>query len=255
VVPIMDVDGTRAQKEWLSEYSEQLNVLAYLEHRLRRLPGEDREFAWPGAPWGGTVLPECQAADTFLNEQGPAIAHMTLHGMGIAHGAWFLLDQLALQDGALWQDLRTIATDAGLDLHDGPRFGDKGFRRCAPGFCTTPSGSAMRRWAVRENKDFAKHFAYSSMDAARARARRSGVSEINLPLCAVSEFPLLALPMQNDNAWREELAAVPLAENAATMLSTFNEQYQLQNVPLPTQVNSMLQMVQAVCAAALRRCG
>lgn len=254
VVPQLDGDGCRDQRAWLVDVVEHPDLLAYARHRQRRLLGADREFAWPGAPWGGQVLPENAAAAAFFTEQGPARAHLSLHGMGCAGGAWFLLDEAALRDQALWHDLRRIAAERHLGLHDSPRHGAKGFRRSGRGFCTCPSGPAMRRWALAAGRRHeAAVVAYSSMDHARLLARRAGRPA---PLCAVSEFPLF-ISAHADGAppahLRAELAALPLADDPAAACSALLARYGIRSVPLSEQVSGMVAMTHAVIRAALRQ--
>lgn len=253
VVPMIDIDGTVAQRAWLEPWDGAIDLTRYLEHRIRRLPGDDREFAWPGAPWGGTVLPECAAAATFLDAQGPAIAHLTLHGMFAAQGPWYLLDRPALEDPQLWLDLRAAADAAGLPLHEFHRYGDKGFRRVGRGFCTTPSGPAMRRhFLALGDRTTADGFGYGSMDAARARARAAGAGE---PIIAISEFPLLQLPEGDPEVIRsarqhaERLVADGRFDEAAALMLDAG----CRPVPMADQVNGMVAMVRAVIRSALRR--
>jgi len=253
VVPLLDVDGVLAQLAWLDPWDEAFDLARYLAHRVRRQPGEDREFAWPGAPWGGTVLPECAAAAGFLDAQGPAIAHLSLHGMFAALGPWYLLDRPALADPRLWRDLRAAADQLGMPLHEFFRFGDKGFRRVTRGFCTTPSGGAMRRHFLAEgDAERARGFGYGSMDAARARARAAGAPP---PLVAVSEFPLLQLPeadgghLRRERTAAEALVAEGRAEAAAERLIAAG----CHPVPLADQATGMVAMTRAVIRSALRR--
>lgn len=248
VVPHLDVDGSHEQIPWLAAYDELIDPLLFLEHRLRRLPGADREFAWPGAPWGGTVLQENLAADAFFNACGPAIAHLSLHGMAIAEGAWFLLDQHLIRDSQLWQNLRHVAQSVELPLHESVRHGDKGFRRAGLGFCTIPSGAAMRRWALQTEPRFKDSFGYSSMEAASRRAQAQGAPP---PLCAVSEFPLFAVQHRGDGAWRSRFAQIPFADEPASAWQELSRCYRIKRVPLAQQVQGMLAMVEAVIGAAL----
>ena len=265
VVPLLDVDGVVAQRQWLQPWREPVDLSLLQEHRLRRLPGEDREFAWPGAPWSGPVLPECRAAADFFTDQGGPIAHCSLHGMLVAAGAWFLLNRPALRDAQLWRDLRGIAADQHFGLHDMPRHGEKGFRRVGDGFCTVPSGPAMRRWwcAQQQSPSTAPGgFAWGSMDFARHLARRHGLDD---PLCAVSEFPLLRWRHCHGRSlsWmREHLPAVlqdPAGPLPAMPVSGGQLQAmpvsggQLQAMPMQSLVTAMVAMVEAVIAAALRR--
>ena len=45
VIPLLDPDGVVAQKPWLENWEEHVDLPRYLMHRLRREPGDDREFA------------------------------------------------------------------------------------------------------------------------------------------------------------------------------------------------------------------
>ena len=253
VVPVMDVDGIQAQRHWLTPWNGAVDLERYLQHRLRRLPGEDREFAWPGAPWGGTVLPECAAAAHFLDAQGPAIAHLSLHGMFAARGPWYLLDRLALRDHQLWQDLRTIASNHHLPLHEFFRHGDKGFRRCGRGFCTTPSGPAMRRHFLSlDDSATANGFGFGSMDAAQARARCYGAPP---PLIGISEFPLLLLPDADPAAMAQSRQTITTLVASGDYHQAAAQYHQAGCIPLSldTQVAGMQAMTEAVIRAALRR--
>ncbi len=250
IVPILDIDGIYEQREWLDPFEKATDPVRYMQHRLRRLPGADREFAWPGAPWGGTILPECAAAADFLDAQGPAIAHLSLHGMAVAEGAWFLLDHLAMRDEILWSDLKNTADNNNFNLHESFRYGDKGFRRSGKGFCTTPSGIAMRFWAKQTEQIFADHFAYGSMDAARLRCAKA---QKPLPLCAVSEFPLFSIDQPGKGDWRELINTLMISDEPLKHINDLKENFGFRAVPFADQVNGMLEMVEAVVAAALRR--
>lgn len=235
----VDVDGTLLQQDWLRPWGGAVDPMRYLAHRLRRQPGEDREFAYPGAPWGGTVLPECAAAADFLEQQGPAIAHCSLHGMFASAGAWFLLDALGMRNAHLWFRLQTLARSLDLGLHDMPRNGDKGFRRAGLGFCTIPNGRAMRRFFLQRNdQKMADGFGLSSMEWAKALAERCGAPE---PLCAVSEFPLMVA---------DELRGLPVSDMRSLMPKLMSAG-RLRPVPLVDQARGMVGMVHAVAEAAL----
>ncbi|MDA3963190.1 MAG: hypothetical protein PF961_20595 [Planctomycetota bacterium] len=256
VVPVIDVDGIIAQRSWLAPWHGAIDLPRYLEHRMRRLPGADREFAWPGAPWdphGASVLPECAAAASFLDSAGPAIAHLSLHGMFTALGPWYLLNRPALADRRLWAELQHSAADLGLPVHEFHRYGDKGFRRCGRGFCTAPSGPAMRRFFLQAgDPTTARSFGYGSMDAATARARAARRPE---PLVAISEFPLLQLPETEPNrlsAGKRELETQCANGNYQAAADTFLA-LGARPLPLATQVAGMLAMVKAVIHAALRQ--
>ena len=61
VVLQLDVDGTVAQQHWLRPWGGAVDPARYIAHRLRRQPGADREFAWPGAwGWHGAARVRCR---------------------------------------------------------------------------------------------------------------------------------------------------------------------------------------------------
>lgn len=254
VVPQLDIDGARDQAGWLSPWTDRAELHRYLAHRLRRQPGADREFAWPGAPWGGTVLPECQAAADFFAGAGAAIGHLSLHGMATAAGVWFLVDAIGLADGPLWNDLRACAAGLGLALHDAHRYGDKGFRRCGTGMATTPSGPAMRRhFLAAGDPATAAGFGYGSMDHARLLCRQRGLPP---PVCAVSEFPLWRLPTElayDRAALEAACTAIVSADDPSRAAADFLARPGVAALPLATQVTGMRRMVAAVIRASLRR--
>ena len=181
----------RGAKRMVSSWETAADLCRFLHHRMRRLPGADREFAWPGSPWNGCVLPECIAADQFLHAHGPAIAHLSMHGMSMAQGPWFLLNRVALEDHTLWQQLRASAADAQLPVHEFKRYGDKGFRRV--GLALHHPKWASRGSSFKENdKQMADNFGYSMTP--QPNARDAGHPE---PLCGISEWPLLAIPSKH----------------------------------------------------------
>lgn len=252
-VPIIDVDGTVAQAEWLYPWDGAAALGRYAAHRRRRLPGADREFAWPGAPWGGTVLPECAAAAAFLDACGGAVAHLTLHGMAVAEGAWFLLDQRSLADPGLWQACVALASDVGVGLHPFERRGDKGFRSAGPGFCTHPSGLAMRRTFLHQGDAVtAAGFGWSSMESAIARARGAGLPA---PRCAVSEMPLFVVPGSAGGGVRAALAAAEATADPTAWLNTWLADRGGYAVPLERQIAVMTGLVHALGTAAVRERG
>ena len=249
VVPVMDIDGIVAQRAWLSPWDGAVDLQRYLAHHQRRQPGADREFGWPGAAWSHQALPECQAADHFFHQFGPAIAHLSLHGMLAAQGAWYLLDKVAMTDGQLWRDLRANAAANDLKLHEFRRYGDKGFRRVGLGFCTTPSGPLMRRHFLQAGDlKTAARFGYGSMDAARARAATAAAP---VPLCAVSEVPLLVVDAEGHG--KQVLQELQMSADPAQSIKQALSSKRLQAVPMQTQVQVITEMVSAVIRAALRR--
>src|SRR5690606_13953130 len=97
----------------------------YLRHVRRELPGDDIEFGYPGD--GRPALrPENDAVAQFLARPGqPYAFHASLHSMGFADGAWFLIGQSAVgRTATLRHQLAEHAAAQGFGLHDIQRNGE-----------------------------------------------------------------------------------------------------------------------------------
>ena len=104
--------------------------------------------------------------------------------MAFAEGAWYLLNSREPADtSGLREGLSSFTASLGMGLHDWDREGEKGFFRIAPGFCTTPTSTAMKQHFenISEPRE-AEKFLPSSMEF---------VSSLGgTPLCMVSEVPI-----------------------------------------------------------------
>ena len=107
--------------------------------------------------------------------------------MGISAGALLLIEKNWGYRAALLQERFHQAAQAeDLPLYDRNRQGEKGFFYLAPGFWTTPEGSAMRAFfEARGDKETAALFRSSSMEYVRSLGGD--------PLCYVTELPLFVV--------------------------------------------------------------
>jgi hypothetical protein len=153
---------------------------------VREPPGRDLEFAYPDR------RAEAQAVTRWAGEQGPFDLYASLHGMAVGEGALLLIDRhWAGRSAALQVAFTGAATEAGLDLHDHNRGGEKGFFYIAPGFATTPEGRAMQRhFESLGDDDMAARFGLSSMEWVQSLGGD--------PLCLVTELPLFVVPPDPD---------------------------------------------------------
>ncbi len=238
IVPQIDVDGVISQQKWLEQYDEYIDIPSFIEHRLRRLPKKDREFSWPGAVWPHTTQIEAIYVHHFFSHYTAPIAHLSLHGMAIAEGAWYLLDTHLLQDPILWKKLIQIAKNNNFSLHDSLRYGEKGFRRAGKGFCTIPNGNAMRKWAL-QNNQYQNDFALNSMDSTFIKNKHTR--------CAVSEFPLIEIQPNYS-----EMVKKAFIKEDYSSLKTYEEDKIIRLCPLSKQVSAMCHMITAVIESALR---
>jgi hypothetical protein len=185
--------------------------------------------------------------------------------MGFASGAWFLLGGAATEDVEIRRRLARAAAHAGFGLHDVQRNGEKGFRRIAKGFCTTPDSRAMAQFFVDKGDEaMAGRFRFSSMEW--AEARNPGVKLL------VTEIPQFALaggyrgdgqvdapPGQHDESapepgetpyekFRDELRDV-VARGDFSAAVELGFQYGIKPVPFEAQCRLMLKAIGVVSEA------
>ena len=209
IIPRLNPDGAAANAAWQTPHAEHYDFAAYLRHRVRELPGDDIEFGFPHGDEDRAARPENRAARDFWRAHAPFDLHVSMHGMSVAAGPYFLVER------SWWPRLREMAAtltrdveDAGYTLHDVERHGEKGFHRLARGFCSRPDSRAMRRHFLDlGDSETAARFRPSSMEAVRALGGD--------PLTLVTEMPLFitpgvgAEPGPPDPAlirWRERIA-------------------------------------------------
>jgi hypothetical protein len=130
--------------------------------------------------------------------------------------------------------LAARTADLGFPLHDIDRHGEKGFTRLRPGFCTTPTHTAMRAY-FQDDPDMAGRFRPSSMEFVQSLGGD--------PLCMVSELPLFRIGKRSPSLdesiyWsvierfkelRGESGGVPDA------VAAIEEEFAIEAVPLALQ--------------------
>ena len=192
IIPHTNPDGEALNQPWINNWPD---PIAYLTHAHREPPGRDLEFGYPDHPTLQDGLPslriENQHAANYLNQHAPFNLHMSLHGMAVAEGAWFLIERNWIdRTQQLQQHWLELIAQHQLDPFDWDRNGDKGFEYIGPGFSTTPRGQAMRDHFLNDNDpQTAALFHNSSMEYIHAIS--------NDPLCLVTELPLFILKPNN----------------------------------------------------------
>ncbi len=188
VIPHVNPDGAEANAAWQTPGADRYDLVAYLRHRVRELPGDDIEFGFPRGEDDHGARPENRAAWDFWRAGAPYDLHVSMHGMSVAAGPYFLVER------SWWPRLCEMAAAltrmverAGYSLHDVERHGEKGFHRLGRGFCSRPDSRAMRRHFLDlGDPETAARFRPSSMEAVRALGGD--------PLTLVTEMPLFITP-------------------------------------------------------------
>jgi hypothetical protein len=187
IVPHVNPDGEAANRDWIDRWPD---PLAYLQHAFREKPGRDIEFGYPTSAHGDALRMENRVVADYLAESGPYDLHLSLHGMAVATGGMLLIERGWIdRTKHLREQYAAAMTEAGLELFDWDRDGEKGFEYIGPGFQTTPRGEAMRQHFIQQNDEqTAAGFLNSSMEYAQTLGGD--------PLCLVTELPLFVLDHQ-----------------------------------------------------------
>ncbi len=210
IIPHVNPDGAEANAAWQAPDATRYDFATWLRHRVRELPGDDVEFGFPRSEEDLKARPENRAAWDFWREGAPYDLHVSLHGMSVAAGPYFLVER------GWWPRFRPVARRLARDveargsaLHDVERHGEKGFHRLERGFCSRPDSRAMRRHFENLNDPTtAARFRPSSMEAVRALSGDT--------LTLVTEMPLFITPGVGAQLgppdpvlmrWRERIAA------------------------------------------------
>ncbi len=223
IVPHGNPDGEAINKSWYTYKDDVSDLAKYLKHVVRELPGKDVEFGYPIEGQIKSLRPENEAVYNFWKRANVSFdLHVSLHGMKSSYGAWYLIDESWIDRS---EDLRELCVkkthELGYHLYDLDRFGEKGFKRIAEGFCTRPDSKNMRNHFLNLNDhETAKLFHASSMESIRS------LSDDCLTL--VSEMPLFLIPkkerelvwpdpyLQNWNKqflkWKTELLSGTISE-------------------------------------------
>ncbi len=189
LVPHANPDGEAVNKKWYSDKDKRFDLVEYMKHAVRELPGEDVEFSFPYEIGHHGQRPENEAIHKFWVSAGREFdLHASLHGMMVAAGPWFLIEREWIPKSELMQKrCRQEVDEMRYVLHDVDRRDEKGFRRISDGFCTRPDSKAMQRFFIHHNDlQTAEKFYPSSMEAIRALGGD--------PLTIVSEMPLFIIP-------------------------------------------------------------
>lgn len=209
IVPHLNPDGEARNRAWQREHAPAYELASYLASVVRELPGDDIEFGFPRDEADEGARPENRAAYRWWKEAaGPFAIHVSLHGMAIGAGPWFLIEPAWRERcGHLMESCSERTRALGYALHDVQRRGEKGFFRIARGFCTRPDSRYMREHFLSlGDAETAARFRPSSMETIRA--------EGGDPLTLVSEMPLFITPGVGEEvgppdpaalAWRERL--------------------------------------------------
>ncbi len=187
IVPHANPDGDADNASWQTDPPE---FRRWLSGARREPPGDDVEFNYPRSREDRDTRPENLATADFLAKDGqPYDLHYSMHSMGLAEGAWFLICRewagIARETG-LCDRLAELAARFGVGLHDIERHGEKGFSRIARGVSTTPRSDAMRDFFLAaDDPEMAAKFHPSSMEYVQSLGGN--------PLCLVSEIPMFAI--------------------------------------------------------------
>ena len=188
VIPHVNPDGAEANAAWQTPGADRYDFVEYLRHRVRELPGDDIEFGFPRGDGDRGARPENRAAWEFWRAGAPYDLHVSMHGMSVAAGPYFLVERSWWPRlGDMAAALTRMVEGAGYALHDVERHGEKGFHRLDRGFCSRPDSGAMRRHFLDlGDSETAARFRPSSMEAIRALGGD--------PLTLVTEMPLFITP-------------------------------------------------------------
>ncbi len=189
LVPHANPDGEAINQQWYKDGDDIFDLIPYLRHAVRELPGDDVEFGFPAGKDQNGLRRENEAIYRFwLRADNGFALHASLHGMMVAAGPWFLIEKEWIDKSALLQKRcrdKTLAMN--YRLHDVDRKGEKGFHRISRGFCTRPDSREMKAFFLAKgDTETAAKFYPSSMEAIRDLSRDA--------LTIVSEMPLFILP-------------------------------------------------------------
>ncbi len=206
IVPHINPDGEARNAAWQAAGAESYDFASYLGAVVRELPGDDIEFGFPRDARDPGARPENRCVyDWWSTAAGPFSLHVSLHGMSVAAGPWFLLDRAWVSRcRTLMARCRDRTHALGYVLHDVERLGEKGFDRIERGFCTRPDSGAMRAFFEQRGElETARLFRPSSMETVRSLSGAYGGDTLTL----VSEMPLFLIPGVGDRIGPPDAAA------------------------------------------------
>ncbi|MEE8348534.1 MAG: peptidase, partial [Acidobacteriota bacterium] len=242
---------------------EAIDLVQYLSHFKRELPGDDMEFGFPRGPDDIEARPENRGISRWWQECAqPFQLHVSLHGIAFAAGPWFLIEpSWASHCQELKTTCRRAVEEMGYRLHDVDRQGEKGFRRLEEGFCTRPDSQAMAQYfRDLQDESTARLFRPSSMEAIRALGGD--------PLTLVTEMPLFILPNVGETLgppdpealrWKERIerwkAGIDQEPQVAESIGREAVEYGLRAMPIRDQMQLQWTFIAAgVGQVPLRTC-
>lgn len=191
VVPHVNPDGAFDNRKWYTWDDKHFDLPGNLLYSNRELPGDDIEFGFAQFPHIPSLRPENEAVYRFWQTaQGGFDLHVSLHGMRIAYGPWFLIDRDFQSEAVrIISECTQEVDQLGYVLHDVDRKGEKGFYRLAKGFGSRPDSRAMREYfLMRKEPEMANRFHASSMESIRSLG--------DACLTLVTEMPLFIIPRE-----------------------------------------------------------
>ncbi len=205
IVPHANPDGEVKNRSWHGDDDETYDCQRYLVHVIRELPGDDIEFGFPRNQNDNQARPENRAIfDWWQTADSPFALHVSLHGLAVGAGPWFLVEkEWWPRCAGLRQRCIAKVKEMGYALHDVDRQGEKGFFRLAEGFCSRPDSNAMRaHFIALGDPETASRFRPSSMETMRSFGGD--------PLTLVSEMPLFIVPrgsydLSQHQDWKERI--------------------------------------------------
>ena len=148
IVPHANPDGEKVNRSWYTDRDKQIDLISYLKHVKRELPGDDVEFGFPRDPADRDARPENQCIAAWWRKAESVFhLHVSLHGMAFAGGPFFLIEPAwSSRCEELKAKCRHAVDALGYRLHDVDRKGEKGFSRLETGFATRPDSKAMTQY-------------------------------------------------------------------------------------------------------------
>ncbi|UCG50885.1 MAG: NUDIX domain-containing protein [Candidatus Latescibacterota bacterium] len=246
IVPDINPDGAERNKAWRARAGDHYDIVSYLRHVVREPPGDDVEFAFPRDEDDHDARPENRAVyDWWRSAPSTFSLHVSLHGMAVGGGPWFLIDPDWIgRCGVVKEFCRDAAGRLGYALHDVQRNGEKGFVRIDRGFCTRPNSNAMAEYFRNlGDTDTASRFRPSSMETIRSFGGD--------PLTLVSEVPLFVLPgvgetIEPDDPvakrWREQITGWQERLRDASAFNDVSREIRASDIrPIPIRDQMLLQ--------------
>lgn len=191
IIPYANPDGSQINRRWYHNPHQSFDFALNLQHAVRELPGDDMEFGFP-TETVEALRPENTAIYNFWKSAKKKFdLHVSLHGMRISYGPWFLIDKDFISEVSDIQvSCKNEVELLGYQMHDVDRNGEKGFFRFGPGFGSRPDSEAMKQYFKdRGDNEMASRFHPSSMESIRNLGDHC--------LTLVTEMPLFIVPKKH----------------------------------------------------------